>query len=377
MKRTREPEPPAASTEPAPVSEDAAAASEPPPEISLAPPARRASPASAFWLAGILVLLVLVIAAIAAAPFWAPPVVALLPWGPAQQQAQDNTQIKELAARIDRVERLASRPDKTTEIAARLDRLEATDKDIQQQTTAAAAAVQKLDQHVAALEGKPAIAAAELGDLRQQLDKLNAATTALGIRIDAVQKSAAAQAGADPTDTGLVLMLLQIRDAIDAGRPFTAEYDAFAALANERPKIAAAAAPLAGAAQSGVASREVLRDQLVALAGTITNAKPQSAAADWQGEAWARMRSLVTIRRISGPGQSATESAVSAAQRDLAQGDLAAAIARLEALSGRGAEVAKPWLQMAHARLTTEEALRRTGQLLTAQLGAARKSGQP
>ena len=346
-------------------------------EPPAAPRPRRAAAAAALWLAP---LLVIVIAVVGTAPFWAPAIMPLLPWSKPSAQAQD----KELAARIERleglaprIERLQARVDKLEGLAARLDRVETAGKDAQQRAAAAEAAVQQLDQRLSASEAKPAAALADIGELRQQLDKLNTTVGALGGRLDATQKTVAAQAGADPTDTGLLLVLLQIRDAFDAGRPFTAEYDAFAALANDRPKIAAAAAPLAGAAQQGVASREVLRDQLAALAGNITNAEPLPAASNWQGQAWARMRSLVTIRRIGGGDQSASETAVSAAQRDLAQGDLAAAIAKLEGLTGASADAAKPWLQMAHTRLIIEQSLRRTEQLLTAQLGAAHKPGQP
>ena len=347
-------------------------------EEPTAPPRpRRASAVAVLWLAA---LLVIVIAGVGAAPFWAPAIMVLLPWSKSSAQAQD----KELTARVERleglaprIERLQARIDKLEGSAARLDRAENAGKDAQQRAAAAEAAVQQFDQRLSVIETKPATAPAEIGDLRQQLDRLNATVGALGGRLDVMQKTVAAQAGADPTDAGLLLMLLQIRDAIDAGRPFTAEYDAFAALANDRPKIAAAAAPLADAAQNGVASREVLRDQLAALAGNITNAEPPPAASNWRGEAWARMRSLITIRRIGGAGQSGPEIAVSTAQRDLAQGDLATAIAKLQALTGASAEAAKPWLLMANTRLTVEQSLRRTEQLLTAQLGAAHKPGQP
>jgi hypothetical protein len=89
------------------------------------------------------------------------------------------------------------------------------------------------------------------------------------------------------------------------------------------------------------------------------------------------MRSLVTIRRISGAAQNAPESAVGAAQQALAAGDLPAAIAKLKGLTGPSAEAAKPWLQMAEARLDTEQALRRIEQLLTARLAAQHKPSQP
>ena len=161
-----------------------------------------------------------------------------------------------------------------------------------------------------------------------------------------------------------------------AGRPFAAEYDAFAALAHDRPNIAAAAAPLAAHAQHGVATREDLRKKLAALAPEIADAKT-AAPAGWGSQAWARMQSLVTVRRIGGAGQSPSEAALSEAQRELAQGDLAAAIGRLRGLSGASAEAAKPWIELAAARLDSERALQKTQQLLTEALAAQRRPGRP
>jgi hypothetical protein len=375
MKQTQEPQ--TDTREPGASDEPMAAMDEP---GATPPRASRRLPAAAFWLTGILVL---VIAGVAAAPFWGPAIVSVLPWGGHRQPGQDREltarveRLEGLSARVQKLEGAASRPDKTADVAARLDRLENTGKDDQRQAASASAEVQKLDQRLAALEAKPATAPAELGDLRQQIEKLAGAANALSGRLDAIEKTVRAQASADATDTGLLLVLLQMRDAVAAGRPFTAEYDAFAALSHERNDIAAAAAPLAGVAAQGVAGREVLRERLDALAGDITSAKPAPATADWPGQAWARLRSLVTIRRVGGAGQSTAEAAVGAAQRALAQGDIAIAIAKLESLTGAPADAAKPWLQMAHARLTVELALRRTEQLLTARLAAQRKSGQP
>jgi hypothetical protein len=375
MKQT--PEPQTEAPEPGASDEPLAATDE---TGAIPPRASRRLPAWAFWLAGILVM---VIASVATAPFWVHAIAPLLPWGEPRQQAHDREltarveRLEGLSARVQKLEGQASRPDKTADLAARLDHLENAGKDDQRQAASALGEVQKLDQRLAALEAKPAAAPAELGDLNQQFEKIAGAANALSGRLDTIEKTVRAQAGADATDTGLLLVLLQMRDAVAAGRPFTAEYDAFAALSHERNDIAAAAAPLAGVAAQGVAGRDVLRERLDALAGDITNAEPAPAATDWQGQAWARVRSLVTIRRVAGAGQSTAETAVGAAQRALAQGDIGTAIAKLESLTGARADAAKPWLQMAHARLTVEPALRRTEQLLTARLAAQRKSGQP
>lgn len=353
-----------------------------PPEPSSEPPRRRHA-ATALWL---LALLLVMVAGTAASPLWAPAVAPLLPWSAHRASGSDGkvaAQLRQLQQRVDRLEGLEPRIAKLEQNAARLDRIEVAGKDAQQQRAAAADAVQKLEQRLTAVEARLATVPAGGAEQAQRLDALEktggdaaAAVKSLGGRVEALEKAEQQQAGADPTDTGLLLMLLQIRDAIAAGRPFAAEYDAFTALAHDRPKIAAAAAPLAADAQHAVPTRDALRQQLDALSLQIAEARPPETSG-WTGQAWARMRSLVSVRRIGGSGQSPSESAVGAAQRELAQGDLAAAVGRLKALSGAAAEAAKPWLDAADTRLAAENALRRTQQLLTDRFAAQRRPGQP
>src|SRR5207253_3247727 len=110
-----------------------------------------------------------------------------------------------------------------------------------------------------------------------------------------------------------------------------------------------------------------------AIAGAIATAEAPPTDPDWSDKVLARLRGLVTIRRIDGAGQSEPEAAVSAAERALAGGDLAGAVAALGRLAGPSAEAARPWLQMARQRLAVEAALHRVEELLTARLGAARR----
>ncbi len=189
-----------------------------------------------------LAALLLVVAALAGtAPFWAPS----LPWAPPPA-------------------RLAAPPD------PRIDRLEAALQQSRQDAAAAKAARQELDRRVAALAAKPAAPAGDIADLRQQVATLTTTTAdlaaqvvALGKTVQSQQQAAADLAGriaaahreraSAASDTAIALLLLQMRGALAAGRPFAAEYDALTALARDRPEIIAAAAPLAAPAKTGVA----------------------------------------------------------------------------------------------------------------------------
>jgi hypothetical protein len=308
-----------------PRDDDTAPPSDPP---GTEPPARRYR-TTAIALAAAIVVLVVVDAA---APLWAPPLLRSLGW-----------------------ETAAEGPDPA--LSERLDRLEAAQKQDRQDAAKSLAALQPT--------------AAQMAATVQQLDRRIAALEATEKTI-AAEKATPAQSAADPTDSALLLTLLRIREAVEVARPFAAEYDAFTALAQPRPEIAAAAAPLAEPAKTGVASRTVLVARLHGLAGVIVSAEAPPAEPDWSDRVLARLRGLVTIRRIDGVGQSEPEAAVTSAERALRGGDLAAAIAALDRLTGPPAEAARPWLQMARQRLAVEAALHRVGELLTARLGSVR-----
>ena len=285
----------------------------------------------------------------------------------ATQKAGDATgSVQQLERRIAALEsKPVTSPNDMNEIRQQL-------KALENRPAAAAGDIAELRQQITALEAKPAAAPPELAELRQQVQQFAAAQVDLTNRIAALEKGEQAQSAGDVTDTALLLALSQIREAIDTGRPFAAEYDSLAALAKARPDIASASAPLAEPAKSGVASRAVLIERLRALSGAITTARPKPADADWGARAWTQLRGLVTIRRIDGAGQSAPEAAVNAAEHSLAAGDLAGAVKALEGLTGPAAEAAGPWLQMARQHLAAEDALHRVQALLVAHLGPAR-----
>ena len=283
----------------------------------------------------------------------------------AQKAAADSVaSVRQLERRIAAIE-IRPAPNEVAELRQQLQALE-------NRPAAAAGDIAELRQQVKALEAKPAAAPPELTEIRQQVQQLTATNADLGKRVAALEKGEQAQSAADPTDTTLLLAVLQIREAIETARPFAAEYDALAALAKARPDIAAAAAPLAEPAKSGVASRAVLIERLRALRGAIATAQAAPADHDWATRAWGQLRGLVTIRRVDGAGQSAAEAGVSAAERALAAGDLPGAVTALDGLTGSAAEAAQPWRQMARQRLAAEEALHHVQSLLVARLGPAR-----
>ena len=92
---------------------------------------------------------------------------------------------------------------------------------------------------------------------------------------------------------------------------------------------------------------------------------------------WARLRSLVIIRRVNGgsTGGNPTDQAVDAAQAALDKGDLAGAVKALGALSGGAATAAQPWLKDAQERLDAEQTVAKLSRDLAGDMAAGASGG--
>ena len=373
------------------------------PAVEPARPIRRSGPA-ALWLAGLLILL---LAGVASSPFWAPQIEPLLPWGEnrddyaalaarvaaveARPDAPNTgidavqSSVSDLARRADQLEtRLAALekrpapPSIDTDainsamggLAHRVDQLEAAGKpDLGPIRTA----IQQVEQRLAAFEtqsaSRMASDTAASKDMQQEVSRLGKVEGDLADRVAALEHAAQAQNNTELRADGMAALLLgQMREAIDEARPFPAEFDAFTRLARGSD-LAIAAQPLAEPARNGVASRAVLVKGLAELAGRMAAASELAVKSDWREQTLARLRGLVTIRRIDGSSRTRSDGAVGTAQAALARDDLAGAVAALEPLTGADAEAARPWLLMARERLAAETALDHVQELLTERLG--------
>jgi len=331
------------------------------------------------WLAAFLVL---VIAGVVLSPFWAPAVAPLFPWGgkpvaPAEDYAA-------LAARLEAIEKRPAPPipdvgaitSAQSALARRVDQLETArnaDRENEAAVVATKTGLQKLEQRLGAIEAqsasRAAAEAAEIQKVQEELTRFGTATTDIADRLPTLERQVHAQSGGERSEAALLVVLLQMREAVEQARPFAAEFTAFTALAHDHPDLVAAAEPLAEAARNDVPGRAALSTRLAELAGHIATATAPPPETDWRTEALARLRALVTIRRINGAAQDAPEAAVSAAELALGRGDLGNAVAALDRLSGANAEAAAPWLQIARQRLAVEAALAHLQELLVARLG--------
>ena len=378
------------------------------PAVEPAGPTRRSARGFArapLWFAG---LLILILAGVASSPFWAPQIEPLLPWGEnrddyaalaarvaaietrpvAPSPGIDAVQsaMSQLARRVDQldsrlavVEKRPAPPSVDTDainsalgaLGRRVDQLESAAKP---DLGPIRAGMQQVEQRLAAIETQSAsrIASetAASKDMQQELSRLGKVEGDLADRVAALEREAQSQEKPELRADGMMALLLgQMREAIEQARPFPAEFGAFIKLARGSD-LAAGAQPLAEPARNGVASRAVLVKGLAELAGRMAASDP-AVKSDWREQTLARLRGLVTIRRIDDSSHTGSNGAVGAAQAALARGDLAGAVAALEPLTGADAEAARPWLLMARERLTAETALDHVQELLTERLGGS------
>ena len=344
---------------------------------------RRPRSRAALWLAA---LLILVIAGVLSSPFWAPAVRPLLPWAEPSDAAKYDALAQRVAgleqrpvtAPIDQDAFKSAQTAVNQKIAALEGAVAALRQTREDVATKAALTQQsqRLDAADAQATARASAQAAEIDKMRQELAQRGAAGGELATRVDALEHQLHAQNSIDRSEGVRVLALLQMREAVEAGQPYTAEYATFSQLGAHDPELASAARPLADAARNGIATPAELRRRLGEVADHIDGAKAppaksKSAKSKWWQEALDRVRGLVTVRHIDGTAKNGSEAAVDAAQSALAQGNLAGAVAALDGLSGTDAEAMQPWLKAARQRLAAEAALRRLQGLLTAQLGGS------
>jgi hypothetical protein len=249
-----------------------------------------------------------------------------------------------------RTERLVNDADATAANLVQLsDAIEAT-----------GAAVDGLGDRLSALETDGVAGSADLEGLRQELaagqGRLAAELASLQAKLDEVAVQAAAGSkGAE--QAALAVAVGQLRAVTRNAQPFSAELANLQRFVSQDSELSTLVAGLAGPAVTGVATLEELRGRFPEVAGEIVGASYGGDDESWIGDALRQLSDIGTIRRIGEIDGDSAAAHVARAEQDLMQGDLAAAVSELAALSGPPAEAAAGWLADARARQEVEAAL--------------------
>ncbi len=239
-----------------------------------------------------------------------------------------------------------------------------------------ALSVQSLSQRVATLEAQTHGPTADprVGAVAEQNDRLAADVTRLNGEVEALrramppegtilrlaeqaqsaEKTAREIASRHQSAQALLLVVGQLREAVDRGDPFETELRAARRVAPAED--AAALDTLSADAPTGVARK----DSLIAAFPTLSNDIVRAAVVPADGTFWQRtlnkMTSLVSVRRIDGKGDG-IPATVARAEARLKERDLSKAVQELAGLQGDPARVAAPWVKAAEARIAADRAM--------------------
>jgi hypothetical protein len=328
----------------------------------------------------------------ATAPWWTR-AVGLAPTPPRADSGGDATRVAELDRRLAELEgRPAAAPAEDGALVRRIESLEQLNEqlrgDLDRLAAAAAPAgaaepeiVQRLDavsaevaalrsdietvrreavqavapERIAALSNRIEENAAELRAMQGDLSRL----VELPRRVQELGATIEASSG-QTQRTAFVLASGQLEAALDSGQPYASQLGAVRRLAEGDAELAALLQQLEEHADEGIPSMAELRIRFADTGLAVAQAAQSDADGDWMDRAWARLRSLVTVRPVGGDvaGQS-PEAHVARAEARLNEGDLASAVSELEGLEGAAAEAAAPWLAGARARVAADKAIER------------------
>ena len=234
-----------------------------------------------------------------------------------------------------------------------------------------ALATLRTDAAKGAAEARDANAQA-VAEIRAEMQRLASALDAAAKRIAALEASKAEAVAGGARLAAQVAAIGQLRDAVIAGRPYASELKALQALQEDATPLPA---PLTAHAERGVPGLDALRNRFERRAAEIVDAASAPEGGDWLDRTWHRVSTIVTVRRTGGDlsGDDA-QSVVARTERQLADGDLAGAVATLGALKGLAAAAARDWLVEAHTTLDALAAVRSLQDAAIARVAQAERN---
>ena len=265
------------------------------------------------------------------------------------------------AATVERIDTLTSAQaeaeQRLNERAQQLaDRVAATESTLNAKVADLAQAQTALGDLQSAVASQTSDLAATKQTLDQNEQQSSQAAAAVQDRVASVEKTVTDRMDQDRGGIATAVALTDLEQALSDGSAFPTAQAVLASAGKTDPTIAKAAALLQDSAADGVATTEALAEQLAALDQPAATGGSQ----DWVEQTRANILGLVTVKRadgtpVGGPtGAKSDESGQ--AQAKLAAGDLAGAIAAVQARPDADAEPVAAWLAKAKARADAQAA---------------------
>jgi hypothetical protein len=295
---------------------------------------------------------------------------------PNQAPNQAQSQTPDLSARLDKIERAIEAQRTEPALGNRIGGVEAQAKSLGNDV---AALQRRLDEiaasgQSAAKQADTALNAAEAAKsaseaankMEVQRGDLDAVASRIMALESAVKGLAAATAPVDRA-ARFTIAAEALRAAVERGTPYQAELAALGALGVDQK----ATAPLEPFAASGVPSTAALAHELDALTPALQQAsEPESGDATFLGRLKANAEKLVRVTPAGAPAGNDPAAVLARIRFDAAHGDIAAALAAIDALPDSAKSLAAAWGKKAAA---CEAALAASRQIASDALTALTK----
>ncbi|MAL79146.1 MAG: hypothetical protein CMN55_08550 [Sneathiella sp.] len=211
---------------------------------------------------------------------------------------------------------------------------------------------------------------AERDTVKSQAGQIAALEGALKSEIDS--KASRAE---ESRRTLMLLAVGQLQRETRSSNPFDGSMKQVSAVADG--KFADLIGTLQPIAADGAPTVATLRQEFGSIASDITQTARLPSDETWYGKALHRIASAIRFRRVDDNDSADVDAVVARAERNLADSNLAGAVAEVESLQGAAAEVAAPWLEKAKRRLAVEGAITGLLQAVTASAATAPAATPP
>jgi hypothetical protein len=288
----------------------------------------------------------------------------------------DAAAVKDISARLDKIEPAlaARRPDET--LAARLTAAEAETKALD---NALAALNRRLDDiavtaRSAQARADGAAAAAEASKSAAQASVQHSDIEALASRVAALEHGmttlsddvAHRPASADDRAARLTVVAEALRAAVERGVPYAPELGAVKSFSVD----ASALAPLEPFAASGVPEAQTLAQELAALAPAVKRASGAAPTENtFLGQLQANAQKIIRVTPVDAPRGDDPGAVLARADAAASRGDIGNALIELSHLPDSARSAADPWIKKAQAREAALAASRRIAADALAALG--------
>jgi hypothetical protein len=324
---------------------------------------------------------------------------------PEMKDINDNAErVREMTARMDALNKevAAQRGDKSVSLGNQLSReiggaQDAIDsatgkvKDVAAAVAAVAAPAAGVEDLLQMLSGVQTLGRTKSGSaaLAKAIAKLRAAVGVAGSDPANINAAISIVRKQDPTlgvlfgniddnhlgAAALLLSLDDLRRRIARQQPFGDDIILAATIAGNDPAIKTALAGLLPYADTGIAGKGALAQQLVDLSSTIVTAEAPPSDGTLKAEALQRLSQYVRIHKAGDVQGKGPEAAVARARLDINNGDMHAALTEMQALQGPSAVAAAPWVAAAKGYVAAEESSDILTQTIQQTLLAAASGG--